>query len=102
MSPEAMRVEGRVGFKAGCGQGAQQHLGTCLINSKAGVLWCSQAKGRWVNSNQKEQGFGKLYGSLTSGAHKGKALQGGGDLVTRQMGDSFQELSSMCDSVAVV
>lgn len=88
MSPEDMGVEGGVGWgsRQDVGRGHSHTWAHAFINSKSGVLWCSQAKGRWVNSNQKEQGFGKLHGSLISGAHKGKALQGGGDLVTRRMG----------------
>lgn len=37
----------------------------------------------WVNSNEKELGFGKLHRGLLQGMHKGKAL-GGGETVAHK------------------
>lgn len=53
----------------------------------SGMLCGSQAKARLVNSNQKEQGFSQLHGCLTEGAHKGKALGGGGRLDHKGIGE---------------
>lgn len=58
-----------------------------------GKLWGSWAKARFVNSNQKEQGFGKVQGYYLR-AHMGKLL-GDGETAVRE---SHQELHFTCDS----
>lgn len=88
------------GDKAGCRQRQRQDLGhTSLLGSVNEVFWDSQANARLVNSNQNQQGFGKLHRGLISGAHKRKALGGRGNCCSQGLsGKSHQELTFARDS----
>ena len=71
----------------------QQDLGhTCLSRSVGGVFWGSHPMARLLNSNQKEQGLGKVHRDLIKGAHKG--VRGpwlSGETITRAIGGIISE-----------